>query len=66
MLNLLHIQTWLRRGLKKVSDDELECFKEWEIEMLRQSSFYDGEVEPDEGKQRQHRIFLRTLLKNGI
>ena len=64
MLDMLHVRTWLWRELKKVSDSELECFKEWETELLRQSSFYDGEVEPDEGIQR-HRRILRTTLKNG-
>ena len=44
-----------------MSDSELECFKEWETELLRQSSFYDGEVEPDEGIQRQRRICEYTI-----
>ena len=44
-----------------MNDSELECFKEWETELLRQSSFYDGEVEPDEGIQRQRRIFEDTI-----
>ena len=56
-LNLLYVRTWLRRELKKVSDEELACFKEWEIELLRDASFYDGPVEPDEGMQRQQRVF---------
>ena len=40
-----------------MSDQELEMFKEWEIELIRQTSFYDGPVEPDAGRQREQRIF---------
>ena len=60
-VDLLYVRTWLRRELKKVSDEELECFQEWETELLRESSFYDGPVEPDEGMPRQQRIFEDKL-----
>ena len=58
-LDLLYVRTWLRRELKKVSDDELAVFKTWEAELLRKASFYDGPVEPapGAGPQQQRRIF---------
>ena len=40
-----------------MSDDELEVFKEWETELLREASYYDGDVEPDEGAPRASRVF---------
>ena len=40
-----------------MSDEESEVFKECEIELLRKTSFYDGDVEPDEGVPRETRIF---------
>jgi len=56
-LDLLYVRTWLRRELTLVSDEESEVFKEWEIDLLRKASFYDGDVEPDEGAPRETRIF---------
>ena len=40
-----------------MSDEELEVFKEWEVELLREASFYDGDVEPDDGPPKEIRIF---------
>ena len=40
-----------------MSDAELEVFKEWETELLRAASFYDGDVEPDDGPEKEMRIF---------
>ena len=48
---------WLRRELPLVSDEESEVFKEWEMELLRKASFYDGDVESGEGGPRETRIF---------
>ena len=56
-LDLLYVSTWLRRELKLVTDEELEVFKEWETELLRQASFYDGDVEPNDGEPLDCRIF---------
>ena len=43
--------------MKLVSDEELEVFKEWETRLLRETSFYDGPVEPNEGREKEVRIF---------
>ena len=56
-LDLLYVRTWLRRELQLVSVQETQLFKEWEIELMNQTSFYDGVVEPGEGRQRERRIF---------
>lgn len=56
-LDLVFVRCWLRRELKAASDEELEVFKEWETKLLRQASFYDGEVEPVDGDMGQQRIF---------
>lgn len=56
-LDLLYTRTWLRRELKKVSDEELAVFKQWECELLHEASFYDGQVEPDQAPQLPQRIF---------
>lgn len=56
-INLVFVRTWLRREFKLVSDEELECFKEWEVELMRQASFYSGDVDPDAGREREKRIF---------
>ena len=34
--------------MKTISDEELEVFKCWEIDLLKKASFYDGSVEPTE------------------
>ena len=51
----------MRRELKLVSDEELECFKEWETQLFQDASFYDGDVDPDHGAQDQVRIFEDTF-----
>jgi len=56
-LDLVFARCWLRRELTTVSDVELEVFQEWETEMLRQASFYDGVVElAEDGRGTRHRI----------
>ena len=40
-----------------MSDEELVVFKQWECELLREASFYDGPVEPDQAPQLPQRIF---------
>ena len=56
-LNLVFVRTWLRREIKLVTDEELECFKVWEAELIKRASFYDGPVEPDAGRQKEDRVF---------
>ena len=56
-LDLVYVRTWLRRELKIVTDEELECFKEWETELLRLAKEYRGPVEPDAGREKQKRVF---------
>ena len=56
-LNLVFVRTWLRRELKVVTDEELECFKEWETELIERATHYAGPVEPDAGTDRSPRIF---------
>ena len=56
-MDILYVRTWLRRSIKIVSDEELECFKEWETELFQQAEFYDGAVEPNQGLARQRRTF---------
>ena len=46
-LDLVFVRTWLRREMKVVSDEELQVFKQWEIDLLRKASYYDGDVQPD-------------------
>ena len=43
--------------LKKVGEEDLDCFKDWEIKLPHESSFYDDPVELDEDTQRQQHIF---------
>ena len=40
-----------------MSDEELEVFKDWEKELFRATSFYDGEVDVNDGVPRRRRIF---------
>ena len=40
-----------------MTDEEIECFKEWETELLRRAKLYRGPVEPDAGREKQNRIF---------
>ena len=56
-MDILYVRTWLRRSIKIVSDEELECFKGWETELFQQAEFYDGDVEPNQGLARQRRTF---------
>ena len=57
-LDLVYVRTsWLRRELEIVTDEELECFKEWETQLLRRAKQYRGPVEPDAGREKQKRIF---------
>ena len=56
-LDLVFVRTWLRRSLKAVSDEELECLKEWETELLLNASFYDGAAEPAGPVVPRQRIF---------
>ena len=35
-IDLVFVRTWLRRELQPVSDVATECFKEWEVQLLRQ------------------------------
>ena len=56
-IDLVFVRTWLRRELKPISDDELEVFKHWETQLLREASFYNGVPDPDAGQQRELRIF---------
>ena len=56
-LDLVFVRTWLRRQLKSVSDEELEVLKEWEVDLLRNASFYDGPVDPAGAAQNAKRIF---------
>ena len=37
-MDILYVRTWLRRSIKIVSDEELECFKGWETELFQQGS----------------------------
>ena len=53
-IDLVYVRTWLRRELKSLDDAGLECFKEWEVELLRQAS---GEPESDTTADPQRRIF---------
>ena len=56
-IDLVFVRTWLRREFKLVSDEELECLKDWEVQLMRQASLYAGEADPDSGKEREKRIF---------
>ena len=56
-LDLVFVRTWLRRELKLVSDEELECFKEWETQLFQSASFYDGDPDPDQVAQDRVRVF---------
>jgi hypothetical protein len=56
-LDLVMVRTWLRRELKVVTDEELEQFKDWETQLLRGASFYDGPVEPADDESCIRRIF---------
>lgn len=56
-LDLVFVRTWLRRELKIVTDEELECFKQWETELMQSATLYAGPVEPDTGTGRTQRIF---------
>ena len=56
-LDLVFVRTWLRRELKIVTDEELECFKQWETELLNSATLYAGDVEPAHGAARAQRIF---------
>ena len=56
-MDILYVRTWIRRSIKIVNDEELECFKEWETEFFQQAEFYDGDVEPNQGLSRQRRTF---------
>ena len=56
-LDLVFVRTWLRRELKVVTDEELECFKEWETDLLARARGYAGPVEPRVGRAKEKRIF---------
>jgi len=60
-LDLVYVRMFLRRELKLITDQELEQFKEWETELLRQASFYAGDPDPDSGEDRPTRIFNDTF-----
>ena len=54
-IDLVFVRTWLRRELKLVDDAELECFKEWEVQLMREASLLSGEQTSDVPKAK--RIF---------
>lgn len=56
-LDLVFVRTWLRRELKIVTHEEIECFKKWETELLKNANNYAGPVEPNAGTNKQMRIF---------
>ena len=60
-IDLVYVRMWMRRDLKLVSTEELEQFKEWEKQLIREASFYDGPVDPDAGAEREFRIFEDTF-----
>ena len=60
-VDLVFVRTWLRRELKIVTDEEIECFKQWETDLLARAKAYAGPVEPDAGMDRQKRIFEDTF-----
>ena len=60
-LDLVLVRTYLRRQLKSVTDEELEVLKDWEVELLRNASFYDGPVDPLVGDAPARRVFEDTI-----
>ena len=56
-LDLVFVRTWLRRQLKCHTAEELEVLKAWEVELLRNASFYDGPAEPEAPDETEQRIF---------
>ena len=60
-LDLVFVRTWLRRELTLVTDEELEVFKEWEVELMRAASFYGGPADPAAVVVPQVRIFEDTF-----
>ena len=54
-IDLVYVRTWLRRELKALDDEDLECFKEWEVELLRQAS--GEEAQPAAAAESPRRIF---------
>ena len=66
-LDLVYVRTWLRRELRCISEDEFEVFKEWEQELLREATFYDGptdvDADPDQAAAaaQNNRVFEDTI-----
>lgn len=56
-LDLVFVRTWLRRELKIVTDEELQCFNQWEAELVKSATLYTGPVEPDNDTDGTQRIF---------
>ena len=51
-IDLVYVRTWLRRELKSLDVVGLECFREWEVELLRRASGEDASVATQDPQRR--------------